>query len=81
MLDAVVDAAPAKGDQRDQFIPDLPVLGEHVEGQGMLGQSPDGLVDLVQGSEGHHRQNRAENFLLHHRIIQAHVGHDRGTDV
>ena len=76
MDDCVVDAAAAETAMGGHKAGGLFVTGEKVEGQGMS-HGIDFGDSALQGIPGQHRQDGAEDFLLHDRIGEGYVVHDR----
>ena len=80
MDDHIVDAAAAEpapfGDKRLMGL----VSGEQVERQ-RLGSAAQQRHRILQPVIGQHRQNGAENFLLHHRVFPAHVVQQGGLQL
>ena len=72
MDDGVVDAAAAEGGPAEEQLPDRPVPGKQVEGQ-RVGLGVDKVQRLLHPVEGEDGEDRAEDFLLHHRVLGGHV--------
>ena len=76
MDDGIVDAAAAEGTTVQQFSLRFPIGREDVEGQRAGAGAHEGN-DLIQGFIRQHRQDGAENLLLHDGGIRGDIGKQR----
>ena len=75
----VVDASAAEGNLPQHPLLYSPVVGEQIEGEGLWPSGNDADC-LVQRVIRKNRQQRPENFLLHHRRIEGHAVQHRRFD-
>ena len=78
--DHIVDGRTAERNAMQQVLLEIGIVAEDVACQRVTELLCYGnrLIDLAPSDE---RQYRAEDLLLHHRIVERNAGHDRGLDL